>query len=553
MSHDVLILGGGVAGLSAAHELIERGFRVTVLEMGCRPGGKARSLPVPGSGIGNRKDLPAEHGFRFIPGFYKHIPDIMARIPVPGGTVADQLVAAQHIQIARSGGNAALFAPAKFPTNLADIVQAFRFFHEFYCNFGIPKQEVKFFIERLLTLMMSCPDRRFAEYEKTSWLTFIDARNKSLAYQKYLAYGLSRSLVALDPDRLSTRTGGYILLQFLFDFSLRPDVAMDRVLNGPTSDVWIDPWITYLRRRGVNYLENVRIDAIDFQRNRIQAISTSGRSGSATHRADHYIAAIPVEVFQSLLTLDMLVADPQLRGLRHLTTSWMTGVLFYLKRNLPIVDGHTNYLDSEWALTSISQPQFWSPQFDLAGYGDGTTPGILSVIISNWERRSNFSGKKASESTPQELVDEVWRQVKEHQNAGGMVLHDNDLARSFISPSVHYDPVVGWTNHEPLLINTVDSWKNRPEAKSSIPNLFLASDYVRTKTDLATMEGANEAARLAVNALLDAVGSTADKCLTWKMDEPVALAGMQATDRLLFEAGLPPPQFELPPLPWPCV
>jgi uncharacterized protein with NAD-binding domain and iron-sulfur cluster len=37
-----------------------------------------------------------------------------------------------------------------------------------------------------------------------------------------------------------------------------------------------------------------------------------------------------------------------------------------------------------------------------------------------------------------------------------------------------------------------------------IPNLFLASDYVRTHTDLATMEGANEAARRAVNGLLDA-------------------------------------------------
>lgn len=28
----VIILGGGVAGMSAAHELIERGFRVTVFE-----------------------------------------------------------------------------------------------------------------------------------------------------------------------------------------------------------------------------------------------------------------------------------------------------------------------------------------------------------------------------------------------------------------------------------------------------------------------------------------------------------------------------------------
>jgi len=44
----VIILGGGVAGMSAAHELIERGFDVQVFERKIRlPGGKARSVPVP--------------------------------------------------------------------------------------------------------------------------------------------------------------------------------------------------------------------------------------------------------------------------------------------------------------------------------------------------------------------------------------------------------------------------------------------------------------------------------------------------------------------------
>lgn len=45
--HDttVAVLGGGVAGLSAAHELAERGFEVTVLEGRDVAGGKARSFP----------------------------------------------------------------------------------------------------------------------------------------------------------------------------------------------------------------------------------------------------------------------------------------------------------------------------------------------------------------------------------------------------------------------------------------------------------------------------------------------------------------------------
>jgi N-methylhydantoinase A len=49
----------------------------------------------------------------------------------------------------------------------------------------------------------------------------------------------------------------------------------------------------------------------------------------------------------------------------------------------------------------------------------------------------------------------------------------------------------------------------RPEAASAIPNLVFAADYVRTSTDLASMEGANEAARRAVlDAIAEPLGLT---------------------------------------------
>jgi uncharacterized protein with NAD-binding domain and iron-sulfur cluster len=75
---EVVVLGGGVAGLTAAHELAERGFAVTVVEPKAL-GGRARSIGVPGTATGDRQDLPGEHGFRFFPGFYQDVIELMCR------------------------------------------------------------------------------------------------------------------------------------------------------------------------------------------------------------------------------------------------------------------------------------------------------------------------------------------------------------------------------------------------------------------------------------------------------------------------------------------
>ena len=53
------------------------------------------------------------------------------------------------------------------------------------------------------------------------------------------------------------------------------------------------------------------------------------------------------------------------------------------------------------------------------------------------------------------------------------------------------------------------------------------------------MEGANEAARRAVNAILDRSGSPAARCKVWNLHEPDALAPFRAYDTARYDAGLP--------------
>src|SRR5687768_16735057 len=208
-------------------------------------------MPVPGSGAGGRADLPAEHGFRFFPGFYRHLPDTMARIPHGRGTASDHLVPATRVLLAQAGGRDELIAAAHAPSSLDDLAVVIRFLWEFGTGAGIPGPELALFVERLLTLLTSCDERRLEQWERSSWWVYVDAERRTAAFQKFLADGLTRKLVAARAREISARTGGLILCQLLFDLT-RVGGRADRVLDGPTNEAWIDPWVEHLRALGVD-------------------------------------------------------------------------------------------------------------------------------------------------------------------------------------------------------------------------------------------------------------------------------------------------------------
>jgi len=529
----VAVLGGGIGGLSAAHELAERGFSVTIYEQREEFGGKARSFPGPTSGVA---PLPAEHGFRFFPGFYLHVTDTMGRIPHRGGSVEDNLV--ETSQIHHATGKRKWLMSTDAPETLQEHKRAV------WSLFGgpdVPSDEKAFFLARLLHLLSSC-DRRWREYDAVSWWEFVAADRMSGGYQKILGRGIPQLLVALRPEIASTRTIGRIylqLLQGLFDESMEADY----VLNGPTTDVWIEPWVDYLTELGVEMKTGATVRTIETNGERVTGVRIQGdNSGSEyTETADYYVAALPVESMERLVTPDLERAAPSLRGLTELETAWMNGIQFYLKRDVPLAEGHGIYYDSPWALTTISQRQFWAKSH--ASYFDGTVDGILSICISDWETPGILYDKPARECSPREIKAEVWAQLERHLNTvDETVLSDDLIYDWFLDPAIEYDAQRGESrSHEPLLINTVGSLQFRPEAGTAAENLLLASDYVRTNTDVATMEAANEAARRAVNAIIDRSGSDATPCHIGDLSFPPPFDRLRRVDTMFYHGRLSHP------------
>ena len=245
----VAILGGGVAGLSAAQELAERGFQVDVYESRRGVGGKARSQRVRGSGRGGRRDLPGEHGFRFFPAFYRHVIDTMRRIPfAEGRTVADNLRPASEAAVALADDQPVTRFLRRLPSGPGELADAFLLT---FSRLGFTERDTLLFSERILRYYTSCARRRLEQYESVSWWDFLGGDRYSPSFQRHLA-AVPRMMVAMDSRRGNARTIGDISMQLLVDYGCEGN-KIDRVLNGPTNDKWIDPWRAHLAQLGVRF------------------------------------------------------------------------------------------------------------------------------------------------------------------------------------------------------------------------------------------------------------------------------------------------------------
>ena len=428
----VIVLGGGVAGMSAAHELIERGFEVVVLERRDIAGGKARSIPVIDDGDGTsghqladtgvasiEHRLPGEHGFRFFPGFYKHVIDTMRRIPsFDGRKVADHLVPTTRVGFTQYG-KPTFLVPAIFPQTPGDAGTVLR---DILLVFGpitdLTPDDLAFFGARIWQILTSCQERRLGEYERTSWWEFVGAEQRSASYQKFLAAGITRSLVAAKARKASTRTIGDMFVQLMLTILNPTAGSTDRVLDGPTNLVWIDPWLQLSRieRRAVSR-NDAEVEEILCDKVRITGVAVRHGDRRTVVHGDHYVAALPLERIAPLVNDRMLDADPTLANLRALAPNveWMNGVQFYLHRDVPTAHGHVIHIDTEWALTSISQLQFWRnvpPEL----FGDSDVHGILSVDVSDWTAPGS-DGRPAMQCSREEVVRETWKQLKRSINA----------------------------------------------------------------------------------------------------------------------------------------
>lgn len=523
MSHTVAVLGGGIAGLTAAHELASRGLEVTVHEMrggGARGlGGKARSQYFQVDGV----EVPGEHGYRFMPAFYRVLPATMARIPLDAATsdpsaarepyrrtVADRLVGLEHMAIAREG-----FPLLRIERNvprardLPGLMWTLsKAFH------SIPAQDFQHLAAKMLHYFTRGPLERRHVFERISLATYLEADTLAPITQRLLE-AMPQSLVAMRGSEGNARTLLDVLQLMMLDFK-RPGPS-EHVLNGPTTDTFLAPWMSWLERLGVRFSQGPleRIVALESDAGRVVR---AHRAGGTPIEADLFVLALPVEAARAVLRASGRTADrcEQLARVAEFplsATRWMVGAQMLLQgRDRPWARGHVAFGDSAWGITGVSQRQLWSAEH-VARLERAGGAGMLSVILTEWGEARDCEVPAAKQLPVDDIRREIVRQISKCRDVEQRpMLRAADVRAFHLDQDVVLDPItrrpVG--NGSPLLIHPPGIWDRRPTSCSQLSNLALAGDYVQNPMDLATMEGANASGRQAANVLLDAVDHRID-------------------------------------------
>lgn len=496
-----------MAGLTAAHELAERGFDVTLYEQRAW-GGKARSTEVAGSAAGGRRPLPGEHGFRIFFGFYQNTPDSFRRIPFDANAdgVFGNFTSATQFSFARDSKRQLVIPTDPVdPRSYSPIL-----IHETIVaaalQLDLPPDAAAYFADRMVVYLSSCDARRKGQWDDVSWANFIRTDRWGGDYRDILSGTFTHLLQASRAEGTSAQFVGAVLEWVVYNIlGLNSNGPGDRILNLPTNEALIDPWLAHLRRLGVDLRLGHAVTALRERGGRVVGARVRGPRGAATVTTDWYVLAIPVERARRLWTTPMLAADPKLADMFKLTTEWMSGIQFFLRRSPPLVRGHIACMNSPWAISAILQAQFWPRDF-AATYGDGRARDTLSAIVSDWNTPGVLYGNAARDCTDEEIAREAWEQIKRHVNGGSPVLTDDLLLSWTIDPGLVRGSK-GLRNEDPLILPRVGAWKHRPEVTTAFANLMLTGDYPRGPWEMANMEAANASARNATNAILRQAGS----------------------------------------------
>ena len=256
-SRSVLVVGGGIAGLSAALELAERGYRVSVREAGPVFGGRLATRELdPGLG----RTFRVEHGLHMWFDNYRTFADIRSRLGVDHHFRPYDAV---NFVFRDYRPERLESTPKVFPLNLAGIIER---------SPNLTWDDIGGSLGILPDLMGFQFDGLFDRLDTTTFFQWISSTGVTPAFRDVIF--LPAAHVTLNrPEELSAAE--MLLFQHLY-FTSQP-FAFDReVTTVDHGTAVIDPWVARLRALGATVTAGAPVPGLRVEGDRVTGIVGEG-------------------------------------------------------------------------------------------------------------------------------------------------------------------------------------------------------------------------------------------------------------------------------------
>ncbi len=399
MARRVLVIGGGITGLTVAHECVEAGAEVEICERELRWGGKAMSYRLDANE--RMAGVPVEHSLRNFSSVYFSLFETMRRIPYGHHTTFDALRPVPGVVLSGPNGfkmrlSTALDQPAW--RQGFDLYRAMR-------GFGVPRRDFAFWCSRIWRYILGSRSLR-AAVAATRFDEHFQFGRRSRAFADFML-AFADIAFAAKPDASAATVielfALVMLAQFINPYGLAYRI---NITCGPVNECFLDPWVAHLRRRGVTMHLGAPAIAIEWtgpaERSTVGAIRFADGSRRS---ADAYVIAVPPPAIAEMV--------PTLYAgsiLPHMRREWSAGIQMVLGRipeEIVERDCFTMFLASPWAIiTVLEAPPLWAGVPMPPGVA-----GVLSATISRFDNPGVVHGKSFSQCDEHEVLEEVLAQI----------------------------------------------------------------------------------------------------------------------------------------------
>ena len=449
-AHDVVIIGGGFAGLSAGTALAERGFRVVLLEAKPALGGRAYSFQDAESG-----DV-VDNGQHVLMGCYHETLDFLAKI----GT-RDRLIVHRDLEIEMldGDGRSAHLRTAALPGPFHMVTGLLR-----YTHLGVAERISA--VRAGMTMMFM---RRFApeRLKRMTVAEFMVMSRQGSQARRAFWYPLAIATLNEQPEIASAALLAEVMKRAFF--SRRKDAAFLYPTVG-LSELYCTAAREFIEQRDGTVASHVIVDGLEMADHKITGVRL--RNG-ASLRAAHFIAAVPPGQLHKLLP-ETVVHDKFFSHLNTLEAS-------------PIICVHS-WLDREVTRSAFvgfigRTTQWLFNKRRIFNQHGAQHPGYLSFVISG--------ARELAELPNDDLLKIIMDDLRAMIPAAGAAQVTKAVVLKEKHATFAPDPA---------------SDVLRPPVQTVVPNLFLAGDWIQTGLP-ATIESAVIAGRSAAAAIVARVPS----------------------------------------------